>query len=434
MRHPLVLLFFFSINVLIAKSQNILTLDNAIKIGLDKNLGILEFKKSVDIAQSINTVGYAGGLPSVIGSASQQGGLLYSNQKFKTSTTDALTNVLSPISTTTVGVNVGWVLYNGSKIVATKKRLNELQKISETQLVSTLQNTIATIMTQYYNIVQQESYLKIIEINAAVNQTKLDIINNKHVVGLANDPDLFQSEIDLNTTQQQIISQQLVVKQALADLLNTLHANPDSAVTIVDTIIVDSSILLDSVLNKIPANPDILVANRLVTVQQQNIRVAKSQRLPSVVANGGVGFYNLLNPAVLLSVNRNYGPTLGLSLNVPIYQGGSIKAQEKYFQLNAEQAKLRGDSILANYITNAVKVYDAYQSSLQQIAKQQATFALAEKLVKLVLDKYALSEATILDVKTAQQSLVDAGTNLINYLFLSKSSEIELKRIEQNLQ
>ena len=70
-------------------------------------------------------------------------------------------------------------------------------------------------------------------------------------VGLANNADLFQSQLDLNALIQQKQSQQLIIDQAKTSLLTSLTLKPDSAIAIADTIIMsDSTIMLEDVMNK----------------------------------------------------------------------------------------------------------------------------------------------------------------------------------------
>jgi len=48
---------------------------------------------------------------------------------------------------------------------------------------------------------------------------RLEIVKQQQAVGLANDADLFQSQVDLNTQLQSLIAQQLVIDQDKTDLL-----------------------------------------------------------------------------------------------------------------------------------------------------------------------------------------------------------------------
>ena len=81
-----------------------------------------------------------------------------------------------------------------------------------------------------------------------------------------------------------------------------------------------------------------------------------------------------------------------------------------------------------------VKTYMGYRNALLQLETQQQNYSLSQQLLNLVLQKFELKQATIIDVKQAQQSFEDAGYRLVNLSFAAKAAEIELKRITNSLQ
>ena len=78
---------------------------------------------------------------------------------------------------------------------------------------------------------------------------------------------------------------------------------------------------------------------------------------------------------------------------------------------------------------DALKTYQSYESTLQQLEAQQTNYQNAEKLVNLVLQRFQLNQATILDVKAARASYEGAGYMLVNLQYAAKIAEIELKRL-----
>jgi outer membrane protein TolC len=58
---------------------------------------------------------------------------------------------------------------------------------------------------------------------------------------------------------------------------------------------------------------------------------------------------------------------------------------------------------------------------------------MSDALLTLVMDKFKLGQATIVDVKQAQQSFETAGLRLTSLRFSAKIAEIELKRLSNQL-
>ena len=58
---------------------------------------------------------------------------------------------------------------------------------------------------------------------------------------------------------------------------------------------------------------------------------------------------------------------------------------------------------------------------------------MTQALLNLVMQKYQLGQATMVDVKQAQQSFENAGFRLVSLKYTAKVAEIELKRISNQL-
>jgi outer membrane protein len=95
---------------------------------------------------------------------------------------------------------------------------------------------------------------------------------------------------------------------------------------------------------------------------------------------------------------------------------------------------LQKSTLLRDYSAGAVKTYQTYQSSIEQLENQKKNYALSKQLLDLTLQRFELIQATIIDVREAQRSFEEAGYRLINLNYAAKSAEIELKRLSNTLQ
>ena len=83
--------------------------------------------------------------------------------------------------------------------------------------------------------------------------------------------------------------------------------------------------------------------------------------------------------------------------------------------------------------TNAFKTNDAYQNSIQQLPIETENYNMSQALLDLVMQKFELAQATIIDVRQAQQSFENAGYRLVNLQYTAKIAEIELNRLVSKL-
>jgi len=432
MRQVYLLLVVCICTVSVGFGQQILTLEKAINTALQKNFDIQIAKNTVELNTVNNHIGVAGGLPTVTGTITDQESVVNINQQLNTGTkiqrNGAASNNLNGNVTATM------LLYNGYRVVTTKKRLEALQQLSEQQLNAQIQNTVATVMLRYFDVVRQTSYLKTTLQSIDVSKKRLEIIDTRKSVGLANDADVFQAQIDVNTRLQDYQAQELVLKQATVALLASMNVNTDSSVVIKDTIVVDRRVALDSVLKFVQQNPEVLAAKQQVVINELLEKETAALRQPSVRANLGTNYNRNQSTGGQLLLNQSYGPFVSVGVGLPLYNGGAFKRQQKTASINTQTANLQKDRLLQDFSATIVRTYEAYKNTLQQIETQQLTFTLSQQLVNLTLQRFQLAQATIVEVREAQRSFEEAGYRLINLSYAAKLAEIELKRLSSKLQ
>lgn len=426
----------FTVSVLtcmafISNAQDSLRLPDAINMALKKSLDIELAKNNISIAQIFNSYAYAGGAPVVTGSITDNEQITSVNQKLSTGTSIQRNNAAA--NTLNAGVTGSILLYNGGRVIATKKRLAELEVQGNHKLTSQIQNVIGDVVIAYYDVVRQQNYIKTIDRSIDASNQQLSIVKTRQSVGLANNADLFQAQIDLNALKQSKQAQELIVAQAKTELLRLITAKPDSLILIGDTIIADRSLTLQSVLDNIPKNADIAAADDQIRINEFIIKETQALRYPSIRAVAGYNFARNKAAAGQLLLNQNYGPTIGVNLAIPIFNGGIYRKQVQAAKIDVRNADVQKQILLRDYTAEAVKQFQSYTSTLNQLDSERVNYNLSQQLLDLTLLRFQLRQATIVEVKNAQQSFEESGYRLVNLSYAAKASETELKRLSNQL-
>src|ERR1700722_3530467 len=411
----------------------LLSRDEAVRIALKNSLGIDLGRNAIKIAAINNSYGIAGGLPLVNGTASDQEQSTSIRQKYSDPTDNKQSdNAFS--NSLTGAVNGYMLLYNGSRVVNAKRQLGEIEAQSRQQLSSKALIVVNNVLLKYYDVVRQQSYAKTLQASIDAQKQQLAIVQAQQSVGLANNSDLFQSQVDLNTQIQNLQAQQLIIDKDKTDMLALLTLNPDSVIQVEDTILIDRTIQLPGILGALQGtNPDIMAANEQISINQFVEKQVAAQRYPSLGANVGYNYSRTKNSEGFSLLNLNYGPYAGVTLNVPIFNGNIYRKQQQIAGINIKNAELVRDTLMLNYTANAVKNWQAYKSNLQQVETAKANYDLSLKLLELVMERFKLKHATIVDVKNAQQSFENAGFLLVNVSYAAKAAEITLRRYANQL-
>lgn len=412
-------------------NAQVLTLQQLVNIALKNSLDIQIAKNNVEASNISNHISFAGGLPQVNASLSDNQSFTNLNQKLNTGTNIKRTG--TPNNAIGAGISGSYLLFNGFRVYAAKNRLAALENQNTQLLNLQVQNIISDVMVKYYDIVRQESYMKTIQQSIDVTLKRKEIVDARRSVGLANNADTYQAQIDLNASRQELQSQQLVLIQAKADLMNLLTQKPDSSFTIRDTIIVDSTIDFSFVNNSLKNNPELLSAEQQIRISEWVAKEVGAQRYPSVFLNGGFNFTRNQSGAGNVLFNQNYGPFVSIGVAIPVFNGGLFKRQQRVAAIDSKNAVSSRTILFNDLETSALKAWQAYQNSLQQLKTERDNNKLANDLLQLTLQRYQLSQATIIEVREAQRSFVEAGYRLINLAYAAKVAEIELKRLSNQL-
>ncbi len=429
----------FVLLVIIGNSVNaqVLTLNEAVKTALKNSYDIQLVENSLAIAKNNNDLGVAGALPTITATANNNKSISTIQQNFADPSRNTTKSGVDG-NTLTAGLTASVVIFNGYRIMTTKDRLASIEKQNGLLLKAQMNNTVALVMQQYYNVARQQAYLKTIQKSIEASQQRLDIVKTRQQVGVANQADILQSNLDLNALVQAKRNQELLIAQSKSDLLRTM-VMPEGSINsmqVQDSIQLDAKLKYtgaDGIENNIAQNPQMAAIAQQVDINKLIEKETKALLYPTLRASTGYNINSTTSAAGFALLNETYGPFLGVNLSIPIYAGGLAKKNLKNARTNSSSAALQYNNAMQDTKNNAYKTNEAYQNSIQQIPVETENYNMSQSLLDLVMQKYQLGQATMVDVKQAQQSFENAGFRLVSLRYTAKIAEIELKRLANQL-
>ena len=141
---------------------------------------------------------------------------------------------------------------------------------------------------------------------------------------------------------------------------------------------------------------------------------------PFTSANyGGIGYFDQLN--------QNFRQSIGLSISVPIANGGSLRTNWQRSKLNIKQVELQKEQ---NSFTLKQDIYNAYYDAVAAIQKYNAnkrSVDAAEKAYDFASKRYDVGLLSTYDLITTQTTLQEAKTQALlsqyDYVFKMKLLE-----------
>lgn len=419
-----------------ASAQKILTVEEAIANALQNNYDILLLKNDSTSFALDNSYAKAAFLPRVNANT----GILFNNNNQKQKLADGSIKQRGGIRSDniTASVALNWTVFDGLKMFATRDKLAEFIKLGELNIKNQVVNTMAAVITNYYNIVRQKQQLRAIEEQMGLNEERLKLADNKLKVGLGAKPDVLQAKTDLNAQKAAHLQQETLIEQ-LKEQLNLLMASPiNTLYEVADSIPINNNLVVTEILSAAEINnPSLLVAKQNIQIAGITLKERKAERFPVVTINSAYNFGRTDNKTVLNTFtplyNRNLGFNYGISATIPIFNGYNAKRQIQQAQLDIDYNKIQYEKIKAANeisISNAFKTYVLQKKTL---ALEEENILLAKENVFIAMERFRLGISTTLELRETQKTLEDAFNRLIAARYNTKVAETELMRLKGDL-
>jgi outer membrane protein TolC len=418
----------------IAFSQAIqkLTVDEAIKIAVEKNFDIIIEKNAQEIGIINNNWGTAGLWPNIFLNGST--GIASNNLEQRLQNGTIIKRNGALLRNLNSGLAVSWRVFDGMRMFATKKRLEELEKIGELTFRSQINTTIFNIIGSYYQIVQLNQQKKALQETIKFFEERKQIAESRFTIGTAPKTDFLQAQVDLNQQKGNLLSIENNIRVAKANFNNLLARKPETDFDVLEEIQPDASISFATLQQKSQTdNYDLLLAQSNLSVLVQQKKEITSLRLPSVTLNGNYNLSQSKNDAGFTLFNRNLGPNGNIGIAIPLFQGGNIKRQERVADIGIKNQQIVFEQLKNQVNTNLVNAYYNFQNALNLVELEKNTLRLIQENNIIATERFRKLAITSLELRQVQIDYINGQTRYINALFQAKLAEAEMKLIAGDL-
>ncbi|WP_344708956.1 TolC family outer membrane protein [Sphingomonas humi] len=164
----------------------------------------------------------------------------------------------------------------------------------------------------------------------------------------------------------------------------------------------------------IARNPRLTAALQQARAAGLDVRVAFSERLPSLSGVLGSDYVNYLNDQPGVGVPRaGVQTSIGLTTRIPLYQGGAPAARVR--QARAAEGQLVEQTVATErtVVANARSAFVAYQASLKAIQSNIDAVDANELALRGARAERSVGSRTVIEVLNAEQELLGAQVQLI---------------------
>ena len=411
---------------------DLLTLEQALSIAMDKNRDIIIARNSSEVSRNNATIGNAGMLPNI--SVTNTYSKSISDNKFTSSTNVTASTNGAESSSVRSQVELNSILFNGGKNYYTYQKLKNILENGEINNKIAVETAIVSVIRAYYQIALYVENLRVADFALNISQSRYQRIKNKVDFGNLLVIELLNAEVDMDTDSITVLDAKLNVENAKRNLNYLLSRNIDLDFS------VDSNVNLKLEKDLIYwtqttlENNSQLLASQLGADQSEiDIKVARAAFLPTLSGTASYGYDRLENDAGATRLNESTGFTTGLNLSFDLYAGQRNKIQME----NANISK-RSQYAVLHQTKSAVEkemknAFAIFNNAIFTVKIAEKSLDTAEINFDRSSELFNLGQITTTQFREAQLNLVRAEIRMINEKFTAKFAEVELYRLSGHL-
>ena len=398
-----------------AAGARIITFQEAVRIALEQNITLRAAQNSAALGKVGVNEARSQFLPNL--TASSTGSRNFGRSEDEN-------NVITDQTTTSVslGLNSGVTLFDGFGNVAQLKGAKLSDAASEQELHRARETVAFDVASNFLALIQRQEQLRVLRENLqAVTELERQIqtfVDN----GARTIADLYQQQANVASARFSVVDAERTAELAKVDLIQTLRLDPTGIYEFQapeDTTAVAASQQLDlGGLQTRAASQriDLKAEEARVGAADQNVRVAKSNRWPTLSLNAGYSSsYNSAREDMSFSdqLDLRRGGSVSLGVQVPLFDRFATSNATRRAEIQADNERLNLENLQQDVALQVRRAHLDFNAAKEQLVVAEAQVRSAQLSLQASQDRYTAGASTLVEVSQAQALQVQAASSLV---------------------
>lgn len=396
------------------------TLDQCIEYAIENNIQV----RQSDLNAQNNDVelnkAVSNRLPGVSASASQ-------GWSFGRSITADNTYANTNTASTSFSIGADMTLFAGGRINGNIKMAELSLEAAKSDLERIKDDIRVQVAQAFIQIVYNRSILDVARNQVTIDSMQVERLTAMAAIGKASSAEVSSQNATLAQSRLSVTQAQNNLSLSILTLTQLLELPSPDGFDIVQP-------ETDNLELSIPDSPEAIYAQALdikpavkseeIRLEQagKNIQVAKSGYLPSLSlsASAGTNYYsssNLKSDAFGTQIKNNFGPHIGLNLNIPIFSRNSNRNNVRSAKLGQMNQQMQLDNVKKTLYKEIQQAYYNAVASKSRYESSELVQTSAQESFDLVQAKYEGGKASITEFNESKNRLVSAQADLLKYRY-----------------
>jgi outer membrane protein len=341
------------------------------------------------------------------------------------------------------GIELNQTIFDGFQTTNNVRAAEAQVRAANEGLRNTEQNTLFDAAAAYMDVIRDRQIAALRASNLEFLAEQVRAANSRFEVGEGTRTDIAQAEAGRQAAMAQMSGARAQVIASSAQYRQVIGEEPGQLGGASPLAKMLPRSLEECFAVAAREHPAIIASEHLIDAQGFAVKSAEGALLPNLSAGAGVTHsFRSTNPGLPTDGSSN-SANIGLSLTVPIYQGGRVSATVRRGKESLGQARIDAD-VNRDRVRQAVAgAWAQYVASQESVAANRELVNAARLALSGVVEERNVGQRTTLDVLNAQSDVTNAQINLASaerdvvvasYAILSAIGRLSAQKLALNVE
>ena len=311
-------------------------------------------------------------------------------------------------------------------------------KLSDNQILQAVEKARASrlelvnqVKNAYFTLLLAEDSKKVIQESYDMAALTHEIYTKQHAAGAASDYDVLRTSVAMKNVEPDLMQADIAIKQARLQLLLLMGADASTRFEVSDNLRNYEKTMYADVLDLDPdySSNSSLVLNSLQSEQlDQSLKAERASLYPTLSASFNYMWSSMSNGTPFKNFRWTPFSSAGLTLNVPIFTGGSRYSRIKQANIQKEQIGWQRENLERSVAMQVDLAVDNIKVNVEQIASCSESVGQAERAHDIMEKSFGIGAASYLDLRDSELALTQSRLAYYQaiYNYLVAGADLEL--------
>ena len=410
--------------------QEVLTLDRAIDIAIERNYNVRIAANNTDRAGVQNTIGNAGFLPTLSASGSVRKSI---GKVTQSSVVGDTTIAGANSSSESVSLSLQQTLFDGFSMFRTYEKQGVNEDFQDLRKQEEIENVMTQVITSYYDVTRAWKAVELTQQSLKLTGERYLLVKERRKSGAASIIEVLNTEVSMATDSAALLDQIRTLETGKNYLGYLMGGEDLSEYTFDLEVVTEAPLVEDLKAGSIENNVLMRQSALNITLTDLDYQIYQSARLPQLFGN--VDFSKSGNASDFGFTDKTVNETwsFGLTARWSIFEGFRRNIQAQSIQVDRYNQEIAAEEVKMRLNRDFRDAVVSYEIALDQANFEARNLEIFEKSYTVNKQLYEAGRVSFLEMRDAQLSYIQSQNRLFNAKLDAKLQEVELLRLSGRL-